>query len=93
MDLYRSFSVARLTAGGTKGGSPPDGGGFCASTEVLASKVRAAAANIFGVVRIIVVLILRPRWRWGGHRPMGKGDHIFACKGYIPLWLEGMYPR
>jgi hypothetical protein len=25
---------------------------------VLASKVRAAAANIFGVVRIIVVLIL-----------------------------------
>jgi hypothetical protein len=24
---------------------------------------------------------------------MGKRDHIFACKGYNPLWLEGMYPR
>ena len=40
-----SMSAARVTAGGTKGGSPPDGGGFWASAEV-AERSRKAVVFI-----------------------------------------------
>jgi len=50
VDLNKSFNAARLTAGETKGGSPPDGGDGVCAMEPAERSVSARTAFIVVLV-------------------------------------------